>query len=39
MDDPSSTADFRRAADHIPGLVWTAQVDGAVDFLNHGWRH
>lgn len=32
LDDP-----FRVAIDTIPGLVWTAQPDGYIDFLNQRW--
>ena len=30
--------DFRLAIDTIPGMVWTAQPDGYVDFFNQRWR-
>jgi PAS domain S-box-containing protein len=29
--------DFRLAIDTIPGMVWTAQPDGYVDFFNQRW--
>ncbi|MFC7299281.1 PAS domain-containing protein [Herminiimonas aquatilis] len=28
---------FRMAVDHIPGLVWSSQANGYVDFLNLRW--
>src|ERR1043165_5225967 len=27
-----------RAVDALPGLVWTADPDGQIDFLNQRWR-
>src|ERR1700737_3682808 len=36
-DVPASNDQFRIAIDTIPGLVWTAQPDGYVDFLNQRW--
>jgi PAS domain S-box-containing protein len=29
--------DFIRVVDALPGLVWTAQVDGSIDFVNQRW--
>ena len=29
--------DLSRVVDALPGLVWTAQEDGEIDFLNQGW--
>lgn len=37
MDAPSSIADFRRAADHLPGMLCTVQADGDAGFLNRAW--
>lgn len=31
--------ELRRAMDTLPGLVWSAGPDGAVDFLNRRWCH
>ncbi len=33
-----SDAWFRRLADALPIIVWTATTDGVVDFLNEPWR-
>jgi PAS domain S-box-containing protein len=32
------TQQFRMAIDTIPGLVWSSQPDGHIDFLNERWR-
>jgi PAS domain S-box-containing protein len=29
--------ELRRVVDALPGLVWTARVDGHIDFLNQRW--
>lgn len=34
----NSKEQLRLAIDTIPGLVWTAQPDGHIDFLNQRWR-
>ena len=29
--------DLRRVVDALPGLIWTAQPDGQIDFVNQRW--
>lgn len=40
--DPSSLSgtgnNHRLVIDTIPSLVWSAQADGYIDFLNQRWR-
>jgi PAS domain S-box-containing protein len=31
-------SELRRVVDALPGLVWTARLDGHIDFLNQRWR-
>jgi PAS domain S-box-containing protein len=30
-------SDLRRVVDALPGLIWTAQPDGQIDFVNQRW--
>ena len=30
--------ELSRVVDALPGLVWTARLDGKIDFLNQRWR-
>src|SRR5260370_34544160 len=30
--------ELSRVVDALPGLVWTARLDGSIDFLNQRWR-
>lgn len=34
---PSGAYDFERAVQSLPGLLWSAEPDGWVDFLNQRW--
>ncbi|TDU66116.1 PAS domain S-box-containing protein [Prosthecobacter fusiformis] len=36
--NPELKEPFQLAIDTIPGLVWSAQPDGHIDFLNQRWR-
>ncbi len=31
-------SDFKQLVDALPGLIWIAEPDGALDFINRGWR-
>ena len=32
-----SERSLRRIIDTLPGLIWSAEADGSIDFLNQGW--